>query len=155
MTITVHLNGPQVDLLLTAVDNPHVRGSVYIDRSLGVPVRKAAAALITTGLMATSSTSEGSLRLTDHGREIAVLMHPSALDTVRDIADQVVALLDGYANQRSLIVQVWIGCQGGRHRSVVVAESVAAWLRRQNIGVDVVHEHIDRPVVERSACQRD
>ncbi|WP_341719870.1 RNase adapter RapZ [Micromonospora sp. FIMYZ51] len=78
-----------------------------------------------------------------------VLMHPSALTTVRDIADQVMGLLDGFANRRSLLVHVWIGCQGGRHRSVVVAESVAAWLREHDIGVDVVHEHIDRPVVER------
>ncbi|MFH8379016.1 hypothetical protein ACH4A7_36520 [Streptomyces cyaneofuscatus] len=36
---------------------------------------------------------------------------------------------------------------GGRHRSVVVAEELAARLRAAGIGVETEHRHVDRPVL--------
>ncbi len=81
-----------------------------------------------------------------------VLLHPSALTVVADLAAQIRALLSGYADARSLLVEVWVGCAGGRHRSVAVAEATAAHLREQGIGVDVIHEHIHLPVARRDGA---
>jgi UPF0042 nucleotide-binding protein len=44
-------------------------------------------------------------------------------------------------------VTVAVGCSGGRHRSVVLAEDIAASLRRRHIPVEVVHRDIDKPVL--------
>ena len=38
-------------------------------------------------------------------------------------------------------------CGGGRHRSVAVAEELAARLRAGGCGVEVEHRHIDRPIL--------
>ncbi|KAB2587732.1 RapZ C-terminal domain-containing protein [Streptomyces arboris] len=36
---------------------------------------------------------------------------------------------------------------GGRHRSVVVAEELAARLQAAGIGAETEHRHIDRPIL--------
>ena len=46
-------------------------------------------------------------------------------------------------------VTVAIGCAGGRHRSVVIADEVAAMLTRDGIPASVHHRDIAEPVVER------
>lgn len=76
-----------------------------------------------------------------------VLDTPGALDIVGRTADQVRALVTGWGNPTGLLVRVHVVCQGGRHRSVVVAEEVATWLRAAGIGVEVDHLDIARPVV--------
>lgn len=44
-------------------------------------------------------------------------------------------------------VRVAVGCGGGRHRSVVIAEQVAALLLHRGLTVTVVHRDIDQPVL--------
>lgn len=44
-----------------------------------------------------------------------------------------------------------IGCQGGRHRSVVLADTVADTLGKDGLYVQIYHRDIDQPVVERKA----
>ena len=40
---------------------------------------------------------------------------------------------------------IGIGCTGGYHRSIVIAEEVATWLREQDFGpVAVFHRELDR-----------
>lgn len=46
-------------------------------------------------------------------------------------------------------IHVAIGCQGGRHRSVVLAEQVTQALRDNGHEAAAVHRDIDRPVVQR------
>ncbi len=46
-------------------------------------------------------------------------------------------------------VRVAIGCQGGRHRSVVLADVVGVVLHRDGFEVRVTHRDIDKPVVQR------
>lgn len=44
---------------------------------------------------------------------------------------------------------VAIGCAGGRHRSVVLADKLTELLKRRGLTVEVRHLHIHRPVVAR------
>ncbi|MCQ1577221.1 RapZ C-terminal domain-containing protein [Streptomyces parvus] len=44
-------------------------------------------------------------------------------------------------------VDMHVLCGGGRHRSVVVAEELAARLQAVGYGVETEHRHIDRPVL--------
>lgn len=50
-------------------------------------------------------------------------------------------------------IRVAIGCQGGRHRSVVLATEVANALARldDDREIQLYHRDVDRPVVERQA----
>jgi RNase adaptor protein for sRNA GlmZ degradation len=45
---------------------------------------------------------------------------------------------------------VHVFCQGGRHRSVAVAEHIATCLRGYGITVQVQHRDIDKPVVRKA-----
>lgn len=66
-------------------------------------------------------------------------------------------VIDGLANLASDLhdrgIPLAVGCAGGRHRSVVVAEEVAAWLRDDGYEVVVEHRDIHRPVVQRTEAQ--
>lgn len=46
-----------------------------------------------------------------------------------------------------LRVDIHVLCGGGRHRSVAVAEEIAARLRAVGYGVETEHRHIDRPIL--------
>jgi UPF0042 nucleotide-binding protein len=56
------------------------------------------------------------------------------------------ALLES-TSARDLPVAVHVKCWGGRHRSVALAEEVAALLRADGIAVQVIHRHVDRPLL--------
>ncbi|WP_354641085.1 RNase adapter RapZ [Kitasatospora camelliae] len=77
-----------------------------------------------------------------------VLDTPGVMRMVEEIAESAAAVLRSYADPRHRLVNVTIACRGGRHRSVAVAEAVAAYLRTAGIGVEVRHRHIDQPVIE-------
>ena len=62
--------------------------------------------------------------------------------------DRVKALLDvtvpGYVAEGKSYLTVSIGCTGGHHRSVVVAEALGAYFRERGLPVVVVHRDVDR-----------
>lgn len=70
-----------------------------------------------------------------------------AMGIVARAVDQIRTLVDAWGNPTRLLVPVWVFCQGGRHRSVAVAEEIADWLGGAGYGVEVVHLDINRPVV--------
>lgn len=76
-----------------------------------------------------------------------VMATPGARAKVMEVYGQALALLHGYAEPRHRIVFVLVKCWGGRHRSVAVAEEVAAMLRADGIGVEVEHRHVGRPLL--------
>ncbi|MBF6511080.1 ATPase [Nocardia farcinica] len=51
-------------------------------------------------------------------------------------------------------VRVAVGCVGGRHRSVAIAEEIATTLEAAGIGVLVRHRDIDRDVLPSGTHQR-
>ncbi|MFJ4873251.1 hypothetical protein [Streptomyces sp. NPDC088757] len=77
-----------------------------------------------------------------------VLATPGAVDIIARTALQLRALADEVPVGR--LARLTVACQGGRHRSVAVAETVArlvweAW--GGEYGVDIEHHHIDHPVL--------
>jgi UPF0042 nucleotide-binding protein len=53
--------------------------------------------------------------------------------------------IPAYISEGKTRLTIGIGCTGGYHRSIVIAEEVAAWLRQQDYGpVSVFHRELDR-----------
>jgi UPF0042 nucleotide-binding protein len=53
-------------------------------------------------------------------------------------------MADGYLREGKRYVTVAVGCTGGKHRSVALAEEVAARLGAQDIESVVVHRDLGR-----------
>ena len=82
--------------------------------------------------------------LTDPVRDF-VLGQPEAqrfLDLVRSLLAFTVPAYKAEGRSR---LTIGIGCTGGYHRSIVIAEELATWLRAQDLGtVAVFHRELDR-----------
>lgn len=63
-------------------------------------------------------------------------------DTVKRMSELAIYLLPMYTRELKVDVNVAVGCTGGRHRSVYVAECIAAQLKEA--GYDVLLHHRDR-----------
>ncbi|MFI1314560.1 hypothetical protein ACH4TS_31160 [Streptomyces albidoflavus] len=77
-----------------------------------------------------------------------VLATPGAREVIARTIVQMLALADEVPVHR--LLRLTVTCQGGRHRSVAVAEEVAhglwtAWGGER--GVDIEHHHINHPVL--------
>jgi UPF0042 nucleotide-binding protein len=69
---------------------------------------------------------------------------------IEDFYERLVPLLDyllpAYENEGKAHLTVGIGCTGGRHRSVVIAEHLAGiYGERDGYLIDVVHRDVDKP----------
>ncbi|MFF4777590.1 hypothetical protein ACFY05_32505 [Microtetraspora fusca] len=89
------------------------------------------------------------INLTGLDREVRqyVMDTPGARQIVQETAERTLAQLRHYADPKFFLVNLHIYCQGGRHRSVAVAEEVASWLRAEGVGVDIEHRDINKPVI--------
>ena len=98
------------------------------------------------------------VRFLDNPHYIATLKPHSGKD--RDVADFIAAdpgftpffsgltslirpLLPRFTAEGKSYLTIAIGCTGGRHRSVYVAEELTAWLREQGQQVDLRHRDLD------------
>lgn len=57
-------------------------------------------------------------------------------------------LLPRFEQEGKSYLTLAVGCTGGRHRSVMVAERLAAWLRGQGHSVELRHRDLARPQAE-------
>lgn len=78
----------------------------------------------------------------------------------RELIARVRALLEfclpRFEKEGKAYVTVGVGCTGGRHRSVVVAEALAAELQAAlELSIDVVHRDVDRVTLERPSEPSD
>ena len=89
----------------------------------------------------------------DHLRDLSGLNAPVhdfvvELPAARDFLDRATGLLDlmaeGYLREGKRYVTVAVGCTGGKHRSVALAEDLAARLVRQGVESLVVHRDLGR-----------
>jgi UPF0042 nucleotide-binding protein len=73
-----------------------------------------------------------------------VLGHPLAQQFLRNYVDVLDTLRTGYLNEGKRFVTVAIGCTGGKHRSVAMAEEIARRLRERGSPTLVVHRDLGR-----------
>jgi len=60
------------------------------------------------------------------------------------MTDLLASLLPRFVQEGKKYLTLAVGCTGGRHRSVHVAEKLARWLRGEGWRVDVSHRELDR-----------
>jgi UPF0042 nucleotide-binding protein len=84
------------------------------------------------------------------GLDPEVIDYVQSSDGLQDFYDHLLPLLDyllaAYVREGKTHLTVGIGCTGGRHRSVVIAERLAQlYGDRGDYMVDVVHRDVDKP----------
>lgn len=67
---------------------------------------------------------------------------------VRNAVAMTSALVADVGNPHNRLVRLAVGCTGGRHRSVAIAEAVADMLRVSDVGVNVQHRDIHKPIIQ-------
>ena len=88
--------------------------------------------------------------LTGHDTAVMerVLSTPGANALINGVVTAAAVLLPA-ACRAGRLVRVAVGCAGDRHRSVVIADAVAARLALAGWGTEAEHLHIHQPVVAR------
>jgi RNase adapter protein RapZ len=84
------------------------------------------------------------------GLDSEVVDYVNDSDGLADFYDRLIPLLDyllpAYEQEGKAHLTVGIGCTGGRHRSVVIAEHLARhYAGRSDLMIDVVHRDVDKP----------
>ena len=84
------------------------------------------------------------------GLDDAVVDYVESSDGIQDFYDHLTPLLDyllpKYEQEGKSHLTIGIGCTGGRHRSVVIAEHLARiYAARGDLLVDVVHRDVQKP----------
>ena len=84
------------------------------------------------------------------GLDPAVIQYVECSNGIDEFYARLVPLLDyllpAYEQEGKSHLTVCIGCTGGRHRSVVIAEHLARiYQERDDLLVDVVHRDVDKP----------
>jgi len=72
-----------------------------------------------------------------------VMDHPVTQEFMTKIRDLLDFLVPRYQDEGKHRLVIAIGCTGGAHRSVAIAESIAAYLREKSFRVDVNHRDLD------------
>ena len=82
------------------------------------------------------------------GLDAAVSDYVTVMPEAREFLDRMAAMVDlasdGYLREGKRYVTVGIGCTGGQHRSVAMAENLAARLVKTGVEVLVVHRDLGR-----------
>lgn len=74
-----------------------------------------------------------------------VAADPDFDEFLRRLTGLLQPLLPRYNREGKSYLTIAVGCTGGRHRSVFVAEKLGTWLRGQGINVGVNHRDLARP----------
>lgn len=84
------------------------------------------------------------LRGTDHEVADFVLSDANAAEFVERYLDMIAPVLRGYSTENKHFTTLAIGCTGGKHRSVAIAERIGDELRRQGHAVRIRHRDLGR-----------
>lgn len=81
------------------------------------------------------------------GRDDGVARHvaadPAFAGFFKGLTDLLAPLLPRFIAEGKSYLTIAVGCTGGRHRSVYVAELLAAWLKEKGIRVETRHRELD------------
>lgn len=70
--------------------------------------------------------------------------HKAYGEFVRKLRSLMNTIVPGYVSEGKSYLTIAIGCTGGRHRSVVIADELAHWFRKRGYPVTVTYRDIDR-----------
>jgi UPF0042 nucleotide-binding protein len=73
-----------------------------------------------------------------------VLKQPGATEFLEAYLAALRVTFDGYTRQGKQYVTLAVGCTGGKHRSVVMAEQIACRLQEAGLAIQVVHRDLGR-----------
>jgi UPF0042 nucleotide-binding protein len=73
-----------------------------------------------------------------------VSREPASLEFVSKVTDLLLYLIPKYEIEGKHYLSVGIGCTGGKHRSVVIAEELAVILKKKSFSVQTFHRDIER-----------
>jgi UPF0042 nucleotide-binding protein len=73
-----------------------------------------------------------------------VLGQPPAGEFLDNLETLLVQLLPAYVAEGKAYLTIALGCTGGRHRSVVIAEELARRLRAHGLHIGVLHRDVDK-----------
>jgi UPF0042 nucleotide-binding protein len=73
-----------------------------------------------------------------------VMDNPETSELVAKTRDLLLFSIPKYEREGKSQLTIAVGCTGGRHRSVVIAEALASAIRATNAPVSVVHRDVDR-----------
>jgi UPF0042 nucleotide-binding protein len=73
-----------------------------------------------------------------------VLSQPEAAEFIARLDDLLAFLMPAFLREGKSYLTIAVGCTGGRHRSVVVAEELARRLRDEGYALVVHHRDVDR-----------
>jgi UPF0042 nucleotide-binding protein len=73
-----------------------------------------------------------------------ILAQPGANEFLDTYTATLRIILDGYRQQGKHFVTLAVGCTGGKHRSVAMAEEIAGRLEKSELGIQVLHRDLGR-----------
>lgn len=73
-----------------------------------------------------------------------VLENQDSIEFISRIEDLLSFLLPRFRNEGKSYLSIGVGCTGGRHRSVAIAEEIGRWLEAEGIEATVRHRDTDR-----------
>jgi UPF0042 nucleotide-binding protein len=82
--------------------------------------------------------------LSDAVREFVLTGQPAAGEFLDRLGKLFDTIRDGFVREGKRAVLIAIGCTGGKHRSVAVAEAFAARLRHSGMAVNVLHRDLGK-----------
>ncbi len=71
-----------------------------------------------------------------------VMNHPATVEFMEKWKDMLTFLLPHYREEGKHRLVIAVGCTGGAHRSVAIAEAIGAWLREQGLPTEVNHRDL-------------
>lgn len=80
----------------------------------------------------------------DTGVRDYVLGQPAAREFLANLETLLVQLMPAYVAEGKAYLTIALGCTGGRHRSVAIAEEVARLLRRHGLPAGVLHRDVEK-----------
>ncbi|KAF0217459.1 MAG: hypothetical protein FD174_3296 [Geobacteraceae bacterium] len=80
----------------------------------------------------------------DPGVRNYVLEKPETAVFLGKLTDMLEFLLPGYRHEGKSYLTISIGCTGGRHRSVVIAEELRAFFNGQKVNLKVTHRDMEK-----------
>ena len=71
-----------------------------------------------------------------------VMDHPTTQEFMRRYTDMLSFLIPHYREEGKRRLVIAIGCTGGAHRSVAIAEAIGAWLKDQGLPTEINHRDL-------------